>query len=70
MQDRLDVTEEELVALKAQLEQLKSNITSFPKKVWVRSAGNILYGFLKRVSPTVIAAVTEGTVSALMPPPR
>lgn len=68
MQDRLDVTDEELEALRKKVDELSEVIGEFPRKMWVRSAGNTFSKFLGRVSSHVIASVTEGTIKALLPP--
>jgi len=68
MQEQLDVTDEELETLREKVDELSEAIGQFPKRMWVRSAGNTFSKFLGRVSSHVIASVTEGTIKALLPP--
>ena len=53
-------------ALGNELNRLKSQVRLFPKKTWVKAAGNKILNFYDTVTNTSIKALAEGTVKKLI----
>ncbi len=66
--DKMDITADEIIRLKTQIDKLTEIVTKVPRRVWVRSAGNTVADFFERISTKALAAITEGAVRALLPP--
>lgn len=66
LQEQHELDRDELRKLRDDVERLKGNVGSLPKKTWLRAAGGKILGYLDKKADTALIAAVQTAVRATM----